>query len=312
MSIAERMMNVDRRILYMILAVVVSGALFIPVNIPATPDDSSAGVYVGLSEIPQDKVLLIQSDWTLSTRGENLGHFEALLRVVMGQNRKFVLYSLADPQAPQVARDALRVLNAERKDRGLEPYILGQDYLDLGFFPNAENTAQAMGSNLRNLWANRKTKSPNGEIDIWQSPVLQGVSKIEDIGALVVVTASNTIDIAIQRLSDKVTIICMCTGVTGPTVLPYFSTGQLKGLAIGLKGVYDMELLMTYGMNDTSSGENKITNPKYGVAPKLENSNTYGRGRQYYGALHGALALIILAIVLGNVAMLTAKKAEAA
>jgi hypothetical protein len=312
MSWSERLMNIDRRALYLVLAAVVSGALFFPVDIPAKPDDSTAGVFTGISNLPDDKPLLIQSDWTLSTRGENLGHFEALMRTVMAQNRKFVLYSLADPQAPQVARDALRVLNAERKDSGQEPYVLGQDYLDLGFFPNAENTNQAMAANLRNVWANRKTKSPQGDIDIWKSPVLQGVSKIEDVAALVVVTASNSIDIAIQRLSDKVKIICMCTGVTGPTVLPYFSSGQLKGLAIGLKGVYDMELMMTYGVNDDSSGSKKITNPKFPAAPKLEKTATFGRGRQYYAALHGALGLIILAIIVGNIAMISGSKKEAA
>ncbi|MDI9641637.1 hypothetical protein QPK87_17620 [Kamptonema cortianum] len=315
MTIWQKMQKVDRRILYTILMVLCSAGLFIPVKIPTDPDPSSKDLYKTLMAVPQDKTLIIQSDWTNSTRGESMGHFENLMRFVMTRNLKFVVYSAADPIAPSVARTVITRINAERKDANLPVYRKGADYLELGYFPNAEATNQNMATNLRSAWAGRKTKieGQTGEFSIWETDVLRDVKKIEDAGGMVVVTASASIDIAIQRLSKKVPISAMVTGVVGPTVLPFYQAGQVKGIAVGLKGVYDMEYLAEYGINHSVDGaEPEVTSKAISeTIPPLGSHKTWARGQKYYGTLHIALVLLILAVILGNVAMFMSKKQEA-
>lgn len=319
-NIWEKLQAIDKRILYMVLVVLVVIGLSIKVTIPVKPDVSSAKLYQAFSNLPENRTVLVQSDWTNSTRGENYGHFQAAMRTLMSKNIKFVLFALADPQAPQVARNAIRELNAERVAANMEPYEIGRDYIDLGYFPNAEGTSVAMGNDLRALWKGLKTRIPGqpGETDIFKTPVLSGVRKIQDCSMLLIVTASATSDIAIQRLSDKVAISCMCTGVSGPGLLPYYQAGQLKGLAIGLKGVYDMEQMMNSGLNfPDQSGkiavyQENVAGPAEGYPPITyeKEEMRYGRGRQYYAALNIALGLLILAVVMGNVSMFAAKKAR--
>lgn len=317
-TVWQKMQEVDRRVLYLILLVLTSAGLFIPGRVPVDPDQSSKDLYITLMQLDPTKTMLIESDWTQSTRGENAGHTEALLRLVMNRGIKFVVYTLADPQAPQVFRDVLRRMNDERVANGMEPYRPYEDYIDLGYFPNAEGQANSMANDIRKAWAGKKQKNVAGqELDIWTSPVLKDVRKVGDASLLMIVTASATVDIVVERLYGKVTLACMCTGVTGPGVLPYYQAGQMAGIGIGLKGVYDMEYMLTYGLNvPDKDGKVQVRYPNKSqirIEP-LPMPITFGRGAGYYATLHVALILLILAVALGNLGMFFGRprKAKAA
>lgn len=309
----DRLQAVDRRWLYLILAVAVTIGLYIPVEVPAKPEESSVAVYSGIAGIDKNKTVMIQSDWTLSTRGENLGHLENLFRILMARRQKFVLISMADAQAPQVARDAFDRINRELPED--QRYQLGRDWLYVGFFPNAEGSTQALAINMRNAWAARKAKIQDGsETSVFNTDVLRNVNRVEDLGAVFYVTASATVDIGYQRLSGRVPIFALVTGVVGPGVLPFWRSGQVQGVAVGLKGVYDMELMMAYGVNKTLPGDNKPKVSSGAVEGALEPIEGFdlkvGRGRRYYAALNVALGLMVLAVVVGNIAMYMAKRSH--
>lgn len=308
----EKAQAIDRRFLYAVLIVLTAASLFFKTEIPVNPDDSSKDLYVSLMTIDPSKTVLIESDWTNSTRGESAGHFEALMRILMNRDIKFVIYSLADPQAPQVARDALRRILDERESQGLRVYQPWVDYLDLGYFPNAEGHMQALGNNIRTAWGGKKEFDEGGvERDIFLSPVLSGVRVIGDASLLVVVTASSTTDIAVERLYGKVNLGFMVTGVMGPNALPYYQARQIVGMGVGLKGVYDVEFMMRYGVNYRAEGANRPKVPfrdQEVVIPPVEQGTTFGRGAMYFLPLHVALGLMILAIIVGNVAMFASRK----
>lgn len=311
MTIWEKAQKVDRRILYAILIVFVSLGLFITIEIPTDPDPSSKDFYRTVMTVPEDKTVIVQTDWTNSTRGESMGHFENLLRILMNRNLKFVFYSAADPVAPQVARTVLTRINQERKDQGLKVYQIGEDYIDLGYFANAEATNTSMGTDLRSTWKGKRTKMPQGgDVDVFQSPVLKNVKRIEDCGMMIVVTASASIDIAVQRLNKKVKMGALVTGVVGPSVLPFYQAKQVLGVGVGLKGVYDTEYMMKYGINQPApdGGKSKVVDASGDAVPPILEGKTFARGSQYYGTLHIALLILILAVVFGNIAMFMSKK----
>lgn len=313
----DKLQAIDRRWLYGILLILTSAGLFIPVEIPVRPDKSSIDLYVELTKISTDKVILVQSDWTNSTRGENAGHFEALVRFLMARGYKFVVYSYADPQAPQVSRDALARVLQERKDAGLFEYREWYDYLNIGYFPNAEAQTVALDNDIRTAWGTKKIRNPvtKSNVSVFDSPVLENIKSVDDAGFLMIVTASNTIDIAVERLSDNVIPLgCMCTGVVGPSVMPYHQAGQVVGIAIGLKGVYDFEYMMHYGINVKDSSGTMMVKYKDQTFTfdKLEEGVTFGRGKSYFATLHVALILLILAVIVGNVGLAMSKRARKA
>lgn len=311
---------VDRRVLYLILAVVATLGLFVRIDIKVDPDAYAKDLYAGLMNLDPSKPVLVQSDWTNSTRGENSGHMEALYRILMARGVKFLIYGF-DPQSPQVARDVMRRINEERAALGLRKYEPWVDYVDLGYFPNAENSLVSVGNNTKAFFSSKKVKDANGrDSDPFTAPFLQGKSQLKDFGALIVVTASDTIDFAVQRLSGKIPIYGQVTGVVGPGVLPYYQSGQIQGLGVGLKGVYDTEYMMTYGINYPSYTETERVKNKDKqdlVVPPLSegsvnsegDSKPYlGRGARYYGTFHFVMFLMILAIILGNVGMLASRR----
>ncbi|HXH62458.1 MAG TPA: hypothetical protein VNI20_14010 [Fimbriimonadaceae bacterium] len=314
-TIWDKMQAIDRRILYGILILLTASSLFVHVEIPVNPDASSLDLYVSLMSIPENKVVLLESDWTNSTRGESAGHQEALLRILMDRNIKFVVYSLADPQSPQVARDTMLRINEERKKQGLPQYSLWNDYMDLGYFPNAEGQLNSMANDLRGAWSGHKERDPEGvERDVFESPVLKNVKSVGDCSLLVINSASSTIDTAVERLYGKIPLGFMVTGVMGPSALPYLQAGQLVGMAIGLKGVYDVEYMMKYGVNyKGKDGKIKVHyDKKAGVEiPPIAEGTTFDRGARYFLPLHVALTLMIVAIALGNIAMFIGRKKEA-
>ena len=311
-SFWEKAQAIDRRVLYAVLIVCTVISLFFETEIPVNPDNESKDLYVSLMTIDPDKTVLIESDWTNSTRGESAGHFEALMRILMNRNIKFVLYSIADPQAPQVARDALLRIQEEREAQGLKVYEPWVDYLDLGYFPNAEGHLQAVGNNIRTAWGGRKERDESGvERDVFTSPVLSGVNVVGDASLLIVCSASATIDIAVERLYGKVPLGFMVTGVMGPNALPYYQAQQIVGMGVGLKGVYDVEYMMTYGVNYVPEGATKAKvqyKQESVTIPPVTQGKTFDRGARYFLPLHVALTLMILAIILGNVAMFASRK----
>ena len=306
-SLGERLTSVPKFTLYFILMIVSTIALFPTVVIPNKPSESSIDLYVSLMTLPQGSTIILQSDWTNSSRGESAGAMEALLRLVMRKELKLVFMSVGDPSAPQVARDTLRRINLEREKNGERPYKKWDDYIELGYFPNAEGTANTMADNLRNAWKGKRDAGPSGQMDVWQSPVLQGINRIEDIKMIVNIHASDTLARLIERIGRKTKLASMCTGVMGPETLVYYRSGQVAGVSVGLNGVVQFETLMARGIDpdisekDSQDTKKPVRAPGRPAIPGFEGKTNYARGMQYYLSLHVALTLLIVAVALGNI-----------
>jgi len=299
-SLGDKLQSLNKTTLFAILFAVTSIPLFFPgMKVPNKPEESTIDLYATLMQLPENSTVLVASDWTDSTRGESGGQFEALFRIMMRRHLKAAIYTTADPQAPQVARDNIASLNEERVAAGQKPYERWNDYVVLGFFPNAEGTAVSIGTNVATAFKGRKDIAPNGiSTDVYQSPVLKDIKSTKDLKLVVVLTASSTSTVTIERLSGKVPLAMLVTGVMGPETQVYYSSGQLLGLSKGLKGVYDLETMMEDGVKDY----------KGAPIPGFPNEKNLGRGSVYYPTLHFALALLIIAVIVGNVGMAMSRR----
>jgi hypothetical protein len=302
-STGEKLQSLPKPALYAILILLTSVPLFAKVTIPNKESKASANFYTLVSgtldptfppspTIDPAKPVLIQTDWTTSTRGESAGQFKSLMRILMSRHIKFCIFSAGDPQAPQVARDYIDIVNNERKSHGDKPYERWNDYVVAGYFPGAEAISNSIQNNFKTAFQDKKDKDPNGTpTPIFESPVLKGVDRVSDFSAMILVTGSNTSNIAIERIK-AVKLSMMVTGVMGPETQVYYDSGQLVGLVTGLKGLYDMESLM-----------NKD--------PQFSKEKNLDQGAAYYPTLHIALALMIAAVIIGNVGMFMSKRRAA-
>lgn len=281
-SLGDKLLGIRREVLFLILIIGVTIPLFMDVRLPNQPKPESQAFFDLVSNLQEGDTILIQTDWTESTRGENGGLMKALLRMVMRQKAKFAIYSVSDVQAPEVARNIMAELNIERQKANQPVYNKWTDWVELGYFPNAEALGQSMKANIRNAFGSKRDANATGESrPVFESPVLSNINKVGDFKLFAVVTGTQSITIAMERVSKLVPMVGMVTGVMGPEQLNYYLSGQIKGLAIGLKGVYDLEFLM----------EDK---------PEYEGQINIDKGPKYIFALHIGIGLMILAIVAGN------------
>ena len=74
---------IDRRVLYGILMVLVFWQILIPITVPNVTMGMSKDLFDKIESLQPGDVVLIESDWTTSTRGESMGQFKALIRHLM-------------------------------------------------------------------------------------------------------------------------------------------------------------------------------------------------------------------------------------
>jgi hypothetical protein len=236
------------------------------------------------------------------------------MRILMRRNVKFAVFCASgDPQAPLVATDTIERLNAERVANGERPYERWNDWVSLGLFTDGPSAALAMMSNLRQTIVRKDTPPGKPPTDVWRSPVMEKINTIDDVGLYILVTASKTSDILVERLKFKpvtygdvalrTKLGCMVTGVMGPETNNYYRSGQIFGVVIGLNGAVEMETLMENGI---AAGQSETYRNL--VIEGFKGKTNYARGMSYYLALHTAMGLMIVLVIIGNVGMYMAKK----
>ncbi|MCC6686671.1 MAG: hypothetical protein IT205_06755 [Fimbriimonadaceae bacterium] len=313
----EKLLNINRYLMYLLLALAVSIPFFLPSSctiIPTLTKTSTQDLYINLMQLPEGSTVLIESDWTVSTRGESAGQFEAFLKIARFRNLKFVLLSGGDAQAPQVALNSIARLNSQFKAAGLPELKPWDDYVALGLFTDPASMWQSVTTNFRQAFASKTAFDPAAgqQRSVYESPVLKNIKTSKDLGMVVIVTASASLDIMVQRMSGKGTKIGqMVTGVMAPESLIYYNSGQVAGQSGGLRGVVEMETMMSRGVNYSADGKEPFVKaPQFSgkIAPLPESLKPLDRGMSYFASLHAALILMIAAVVLGNVGLLMQKK----
>jgi hypothetical protein len=307
-SIGERLQSVNRNVLYLCLFVVVSSSLVIAhlftIGVPAEPQECTKNAYEKLRNLHPGDTIIIDTAYTNSSRGENGGEMEAVLRMAMREKVKFVLYTYAEPQCIEVAKGVIDRINEERrKAKTPEPeYKEWDDYVVLGFFPDGATMLQTVASNIRDAWGAKKDKDETGaERPVFESPVLKNIQKIEDIKAYVSISASSVMPTIVARLQHRLPIISMITGVMFPEQFNYYKSGQLQGLINGLVGTVEFETLMDKGIDANGVVGGHAEGPP--IAAPFPGDKNFARGMDYYLAFCCAMTLLIVAIVVGNVGM---------
>lgn len=309
-SLGEKLQSLPKPVIYLLLILATTVPLFFDLQVPNKPVDASIDFYAQVMQLQKGDRILLGSDWTNSTRGESSGEFEALLKILMRRGVKFAVYSTGDVQAPQVAKDSIRRVNRDIEAEGGAPYKPFEDYVVLGFFPNSEGTNTAINNNIRQAFSGRKD-SPAGSSpkDVLTSPVFEGIKSVSDFKMLILATASSTNRITVERVT-KTPLMFMVTGVMVPESQNYYASGQILGLVGGIKGVYDLEMLMENGVAPMTSTDPKaIKSSKYPQGIEgFKGKRNAGKGTGYSLALHFAIGLLIIAVIVGNVGMFLARR----
>jgi hypothetical protein len=228
--------SVDRRWIFMIIALVVMVPLIIPVGLPIRPTDTTKNVYDAIEELPTGSKVLLSVEYSPSTRPENHPMTISIMRHLFRNNHKVFITCLW-PDGQFMAQDAINQVAKNEFNK-----VYGEDYVFLGFRPGNEAVVKGIVSNLRKLYT----------VDVYQEkiqniPLMEGIKNFKDFDFLFSSSAGfpGTIE-WVQYASDP-TGVPMATGVTSiqvNEVMPYVQAGQMVGVLAGMPGAAEYEALI--------------------------------------------------------------------
>ncbi len=269
----ERLANVDRKVLYLLLALVVAVPIIVRPKTSIRVSEPVREAFGAVDRLPAGSVVMISIDFDPSSAPEVQPMLVALLRHAFKKNLKVIVMGQLALGLP-LAEIALDQVAPEMGKK------YGDDYVNLGYRPGFTAMMVGMGREIRDYF---RTDYRNVPVDSF--PFMRQVHNYEDIALLVSLAHGGVADAWIQYVGGRFNqaIIVGCTGVNAPNLYQYLHSGQIKGLIGGLQGASEYETLV-----------------------ERPGSATLGMPAQ--SAAHG---LIILLLVIGNIGYLLSRKRKA-
>lgn len=235
MNFAERMLRIDRRIIFLVIGLCTLVPLLFPVGLPIKISSEVRGVYDYIESLPEGSVFLLSLDFDPASKPELYPQAIAILRHAFKKNLRVIAMTL------WVSGTGLadQILTQTAKEAGKEN---GTDYVFLGWSPGGSAVILNMGQDLYNAFpADYGGKTTKG------LPVLTGVQNLRDVTYAVSLGAGNPgVEAWYVFGKDKYKFELGggCTGVIAPGLYPLLRSGQINGLIGGLRGAAEYETLI--------------------------------------------------------------------
>lgn len=228
--------SLDRRVIFLVIAVVVILPLFFPLGLPIRPTSSSQDVYDAVNTLKAGDKALVSFEYGPSTKPEIQPMTVAMLRHLFERDVKVYITCLW-PDGQFMAMEALEQVAENQYHK-----IYGEDYVLLGFRPGNEAVIKGIVSNLRKVY----TVDARGNF-LDDIPMMAGVNQVADFDYLFSASAGypGTVE-WVQYAADPVGIL-MSTGTTSiqvNEVMPYVQSGQIVGILGGMPGAAEYESLI--------------------------------------------------------------------
>jgi hypothetical protein len=234
----ERLKNVDRRVIFAIIALAVAIPLLKPMGLPLDISSDAQRIFDRVDALPAGSIVMLSFDYDPGSRAEVHPMAKALIHHCFRKGLKIVAPSLW-PQGVTLASDLFGELASQYGK------VYGEDYVNLGYFygPTSGLTqVQAIMGNIFTAFPQDVKGTKTSDI-----PLMKKVTSAKDISLVVTLSAGDPgvpawVKIANGRYG---TIVAGgATAVQTPNFLPYVQGGQMLGILGGLAGAADYEKLV--------------------------------------------------------------------
>jgi len=285
--------NLDRRWVFLVVALSVAAPMIFGMDFPVFPGRAVTGLHEFVDNLPEGTRCFVSFDYDLASEPELgpsaiaiLTHmFRKNLKPVCGGNwplgGEMAQASLAS--ATQIYHDTYEEFKAAGKivDSAPERLQPGRDYVNLGFKPGAIIHVEAMTNDFMGTYPTDREGNSTREMPIFRNESGERFT-ISDLGIIVSMTAgTGGIEAFINVAGEhKRPMAAGCTSVNIPRFITYLQTNQLVGMTGGLPGAAEYETLIEY----------------------------MGRGREGMAPQSMAHLMIMVFIVIGNLAFIAEQR----
>ncbi len=235
-EILEKVLKVDRRVIFLLVAVIIAIPIIWPLNLAVTtPTDAVMGVYNEVEALPPRSPLLIAFDYDPASKPELSPMAIAVCRHAFKKDLRVIAMNLW-VTATGMADD---VLSQTAKEYGKE---YGKDYTFLGWQPVPVAVITGMGTDIYSIYP----KDQKGN-DSKSQPVMKGIRTLKDFPYMVELGAGSPgLPEWIAYGTDKfgVKIGAGCTAVSEPGLRPFLQSKQITGLMGSMKSGSEYEALI--------------------------------------------------------------------
>jgi len=236
MTIYEKMMNIDRRWIYLIVGFAVLVPAIFPFTVPVAITPEVRSVYKFVEELKPGDYLFLGIDYDPSTMAELHPMSKAIMAQCFKKDVKLIITALSQ-NGPGMAEQLINEISTKYDKKN---HI---DYCFLGYKPYPGITILNMGVNFKLTFPNDYYKVPLDSI-----PVMRGIRNYTDCKGVIDVCAGNIADMWIGFGNGRygVPLALGVTGVMAADYYPYLQSGQIFGLMPGMKGAAEYEVLTDY------------------------------------------------------------------
>lgn len=234
-SLVSRMLTIDRRYIFVLIALATLIPLLNPINLPIVVSSEVRSVYDHMESLPSGAVFLLSMDFDPASKPEVYPQAVSLLRHAFKKNLKVIGMTLI-VTGTGMAEEVMATVAEEMGKNN------GTDYVFLGWRPGASAVILSMGQDLVGTFPQDHYGMPIGEL-----PVMDKVKTLRDVDYAVSLAAGFPgIDEWYIYGKDKYQFELGggSTAVMAPGLYPRLRGGQINGLIGGLRGAAEYEKLL--------------------------------------------------------------------
>lgn len=249
MHLLDRIANVDRRIIFLLIGLAVIIPLIVPIGLPVDITAPVKSVYDKIESLPEGSVIVVSIDYDPGSEAELYPATLAFLDHCFRKNHKVYMMGL---WAPGIALGNIAFQEvAPKYDKQY-----GIDYINIGYKPGGAVMLLTLGRNAADVVATDYAGVP---IDSF--PLGRSIKNARDMDLVMTFSAGDPGIlhwIIYFNARYGTPIAGSTTAISAPRQYPYLSSGQLLGLLGGLKGAAEYEMLLdrrdraTAGMDSQS------------------------------------------------------------
>jgi hypothetical protein len=229
----HRLNNVDRRLIFLLVFVVVSIPMLLKLTSPVKISPEVRQAYDFLEAIPAGGVVLISIDYDATSMPELQPMLVAMLHQFFRKNLRVLLtgeLAIGLPLGMQALEEAAA--------RDGKKY--GVDYVNLGYRPGQQAVIVSLGREIRDLFAVDYRGVPLDNL-----PMMKDLHNYDQMAGVVALAHGATPELWIQFAQARygVKIVIGTTAVGAPDYYNYLQAKQLVGLLGGMRGAAEYETL---------------------------------------------------------------------
>src|SRR5258706_11689320 len=234
MSWVQKLRGLDRRIIFLLVALGGVLPLLRPLNLPVRVTPRVRAEFDAIDAVPPGSKVLISRYYEPDTRADLLPMSIAVMRHCFRKHLQVIAMTLF-PAGTGLGERAITL--AARA----EGAVKNKDYAWLGYKSGFQVVMIGIGENLRGMYPVDFYGTPLDSI-----PLLRRVNSYKQMAMVVNLSGSSATDYWIQFAQGRfhAPLVVGCTAVMATDYYPYLSSKQILGLIGGMKGAAEYEALI--------------------------------------------------------------------